>query len=94
MTIHKIDEKTYAFGKYNGRTLIWDVIDKDACYPLLLCREIVCCRVFDPMINIWEKSELRCWLNLDFLSLFDKEEKKQNSNKGWRLFLFAVHRRI
>jgi hypothetical protein len=86
MAIQKIDEKTYAFGKYNGHTLIWDVIDHtliwdvidndaDECDRLLLCRELVCCRKFDGKSNDWEDSELRDWLNSVFLLSFDKEEK-------------------
>lgn len=75
MAIQKIDEKTYAFGRYNAHTLIWDVIGEDACYSLLLCREIVCCRAFDKKTKEWEDSELHDWLNSDFLFSFNKDEK-------------------
>jgi hypothetical protein len=79
------------FGKYK-KTLVWDVIDETDDAQLLLCRDIVEQRIFDPASNDWETSDIRSWLNnydetynhschdysgIGFINAFDRSELKQ-----------------
>lgn len=60
-------------GKYprwniNGH-VEWVVLDLDDNKALLLSRHIIDERIFDPVTNVWKDSEIRYWLNNDFIRL-------------------------
>lgn len=57
-----MSDKSITFGKYK-KPLVWDVIDETDDAQLLLCRDIVEYRMFDPKSNDWEMSDIRSWLN-------------------------------
>ncbi|MFL0194055.1 DUF6273 domain-containing protein [Clostridium sp. WILCCON 0269] len=74
------------FGRYNGKSILWRVINKDVNGYMLFSEKIICFKAFDARgdeadgrgdadrigfgSNYWEKSNLREWLNS-----YDKEVK-------------------
>lgn len=66
------------FGEYEGKPLQWIVINRNKNGSLLWLNEPVSYQPFDVLdkkgINHWRTSELRKWLNTDFLRDFSEEE--------------------
>ena len=56
------------FGKYS-----WTVLDVKSGGLYALCDDIVAYHCFDEKTNVWEKSELKHWLETDGLKLCNKE---------------------
>ena len=89
------------FGRYNGKSILWRVINKDANGYMLFSDKIICFKAFDASgdevdgrgdadrvgfgSNYWEKSNLREWLNS-----YDKEVKysQQSPDRGHVLYSF------
>ena len=74
----RLPQKKVFFGQLNGKELRWEISKKlDDGSLLLVTEECVGYMPFDSYSNRWEASELRKWLNDEFLSEFSEEEKKQ-----------------
>ncbi|MGN0183313.1 MAG: DUF6273 domain-containing protein [Candidatus Ornithomonoglobus sp.] len=72
---------TVTFGTLNGMPVTWEVFEKytDGT-ELLITKGCVAYMPFDGESNSWDGSELRGWLNNDFLSEFSEEEKSRLIN--------------
>lgn len=71
-------KKTVTFGTYQGKPLKWEVVSQyNDNSMILVTRNCVSDMEFDPSSNMWESSELRNWLNNDFLNGFTNEEKSK-----------------
>ena len=69
-------KKTMILGTYNGKPIRWEVVSRyNDDSVLLITQDIIKECDFDPESNLWENSELREWLNNDFLNGFSEEEK-------------------
>ena len=66
------------FGTYKGQPIEWEIYEKltDNSY-ILVTKECVDYKKFNGTNNLWETSELRTWLNSDFLAEFTDEEKRK-----------------
>lgn len=68
--------ETVNFGRYNGKAIEWQILEKlsdGSC--IMITKEDIAQKRFDGSNNMWEGSELREWLNTDFLEEFSEEEK-------------------
>lgn len=67
---------TMFFGTYKGRPIEWEIFERlnDNTY-ILVTKDCIETREFNDTNNLWEQSELRTWLNSDFLAEFTDEEK-------------------
>lgn len=70
-------------GQYNGKKLLWQVMDDDWDSLLLICSSVIENRPFSRATessrlgsNLWKNSDLRNWLNTEFINVFDPDEKK------------------
>lgn len=71
-------KKTVEFGTYNGKTLKWEVVEVLNDNTLILVtKNCISERRFDGSNNMWETSELRGWLNNEFIDEFTEEEKSR-----------------
>ena len=70
--------ETMTFGTYNGQPIEWEIFEKlnDNSY-ILVTKDCIDYREFNGTSNLWEGSELRTWLNSDFLMEFTDEEKSR-----------------
>ncbi|MBR2209233.1 MAG: hypothetical protein IJ859_10545 [Synergistaceae bacterium] len=71
-------QKDYEFGMYNNQPLKWRVleVDTDNKRALLVTEKAVIKKAYDDSSNVWLSSEVRTWLNGDFLNgLGDDKEK-------------------
>lgn len=70
--------ETMTFGTYNGQPIEWEIFEKlnDNSY-ILVTKDCIDYREFNGTSNLWEGSELRTWLNSDFLMEFTDEEKNR-----------------
>lgn len=63
------------FGRFEGKTLLWEVVQEDAETMTLVCCDTVTNRPFDDNeSNLWSDSTLRGWLGSTFLAEFTPEE--------------------
>lgn len=68
-------KETIEFGSYNGEPLTWEVMQKNDDGSMIIVTEnCVTKRIFDDENNMWETSDLRQWLNSDFISEFTNDE--------------------
>lgn len=66
------------FGSYNGEPLKWEVMrEYEDGSAELVTEKCVDSRMFDDENNMWETSDLRQWLNSDFISEFTMKELSQ-----------------
>lgn len=73
-----IPKKTVTFGELYGEPIKWEIVRKnDDGTLLLVTKECVGFMPFDDNSNSWEESELRAWLNSEFLSEFSAKDRKQ-----------------
>lgn len=71
-------KKTVIFGTYDGKPVKWEVIEElNDNSLILITQDCISQRRFDGTNNTWEKSELRKWLQADFISGFTEEEKSR-----------------
>lgn len=62
------------FGEYEGKELSWLVCENTGKEMLLVSAEVIDYRPFDVVFKTWADSNIRSWLNNEFLSSFDKAE--------------------
>lgn len=71
-------KKTMDFGTYNGKPIKWEVVDElNDGTTILITKDCISDRRFDGISNMWETSELRYWLQNDFLAEFTDAEKSK-----------------
>jgi hypothetical protein len=71
-------KQTVEFGEFNGKPIKWEVVEVLNDNSLILAtKDCVTERRFDGSNNMWETSELREWLNNDFMLEFSEEEKSR-----------------
>lgn len=72
----RLPQKKIFFGQLNGKPLRWEISEKlDDGSLLLVTEDCVGYMPFDSYSNRWETSEIRKWLNTEFLSEFSAQEK-------------------
>ena len=70
--------KVITFGTYEGKPLKWEVVSRyNDNSMILVTKDPVTETIFDSNSNLWEDSELREWLNNDFLAEFSDDERKK-----------------
>ena len=68
-------KETVEFGVYNGKPVKWEIMCRYADGSVeLVTEDCVTERVFDDENNMWETSDLRTWLNSDFINEFTMED--------------------
>ncbi len=71
-------KKAIQFGTYNGERLVWEIMEEyDDGSKVIVTKECVTERTFDDENNMWETSDLRQWLNSDFIAEFTMDELSQ-----------------
>lgn len=72
----EIKRDIITFGTYNGEPIEWEIFEKlnDNSY-ILVTKDCVDYKTFNGTSNLWETSDLRTWLNSDFLKEFTDAEK-------------------
>ena len=70
--------ETITFGTYKGEPIEWEIFERlnDNSY-ILVTKDCVDYLEFNGTNNLWEQSDLRSWLNSDFLAEFTDEEKSR-----------------
>ena len=73
---------TFKFGRFNGKEIEWKVLSKTDSSMYVISTEILCERMFRADwkaidANVWEKSDIRRWLNEDFYSVAFTENEKE-----------------
>lgn len=69
---------TVYFGTYQGKPVEWEVAaeyNDGTC--ILVTKECIAEMPFDQDSNVWEDSDLRKWLNTEFIREFSAEEKRR-----------------
>jgi hypothetical protein len=73
-----LPSKHMNFGVYNGKSIRWIVAETyNDGTQLLVTQDCIAYMPFDSESNSWESSDLRYWLNNDFLAEFSDEEKSR-----------------
>jgi hypothetical protein len=73
-----IPKKTLIFGSFNGKPIKWEIIDTYADGSMTIISEkSIGIMPFDTSNNRWETSELRRWLNSDFLNEFSAADRER-----------------
>lgn len=73
-----LPKKTVTFGELFGKPIKWEVVEKyDDGTILLVSKECVAYMPYDDESNLWETSDVRAWLNGDFLSEFSAQDIQQ-----------------
>jgi len=91
----KLPKKTVTFGSYDGSPVTWEVArEYEDGSMLLVTRENIAEREFDQKRNRWESSELRKWLNNDFLKGFSKEELDRIQTVENQLILSSADKKM
>lgn len=65
------------FGSYQGKRLVWTVLDTDDAVTLLCSESLTEAAFSEDNGNAWESSALRSWLNDEFLQGFSTEERRR-----------------
>lgn len=76
--MEKAVREVVKFGKYNGKPVKWVVLEKKEGKALLLCKNVLTELPFgaEKGVSLWEKSQIRKWLNEEFYNTaFSTEEK-------------------
>lgn len=71
-------KETMYFGTYKGEPIEWEIFERlnDNSY-ILVTKDCIETMEFNDTNNLWEQSDLRTWLNSDFLAEFTDEEKSR-----------------
>ena len=78
------------FGDYNGKTT-WRVLEVQGSDILIVSEDIVDQRKFHSSLNVWEESDLRTWLNGEYVNAaFTDYERKMIISKGDEVTLLTV----
>ncbi|MGN0106229.1 MAG: DUF6273 domain-containing protein [Hominilimicola sp.] len=68
-------KETVEFGRYNGKPIKWEVMQEyEDGSKALVTKSCVTERIFDDENNMWETSDLREWLNSEFITEFTMDE--------------------
>ena len=68
-------KETVEFGTYNGKPIKWEVMHQyEDGSKELVTKQCVTERIFDDENNMWETSDLRQWLNSEFITEFTMDE--------------------
>lgn len=68
-------KKVITFGTYNGKPIKWEVVSRyNDNSMILVTKDSLGDMQFDDENNLWEDSDLREWLNTEFISEFTDEE--------------------
>ncbi len=68
-------KETVEFGTYNGKPIKWEVMQEyEDGSKELVTKQCVTERIFDDENNMWETSDLREWLNSEFITEFTMDE--------------------
>lgn len=71
-------KKTVEFGTYDGKPIKWEIADElNDGTLILITKDCISERRFDGSSNMWEISELRQWLQNEFIAEFTEEEKSR-----------------
>lgn len=66
---------TIEFGTYDGKPLKWEIVQElEDGSKILVTKKCIAERAFDDKNNMWETSDLREWLNTEFISGFTMDE--------------------
>lgn len=69
---------TMIFGTYNNAPLEWEIYESlNDGTEILITKDAITELRFDDNSNLWEESELREWLNSEFLDGFSEDEKSK-----------------
>lgn len=72
----RIPKRTLTFGSIDGHEIVWEIAKNNGDGSMLLVsRDCVAYLPFDDSSNDWKYSELRKWLNSEFLDGFTDEER-------------------
>ena len=71
-------KQVVSFGTYNGNPIKWEVLSQENDNSvILITKKCINEMSFDDSSNNWEKSDLRVWLNGEFLKEFTDAEKNK-----------------
>ena len=71
-------KQVVSFGTYNGNPIKWEVLSQENDNSvILITKKCINEMSFDDSSNNWEKSDLRAWLNGEFLKEFTDAEKNK-----------------
>ena len=71
-------KQVVSFGTYNGNPIKWEVLSQESDNSvILITKKCINEMSFDDDSNNWEKSDLRAWLNGEFLKEFTDAEKNK-----------------
>ena len=73
---------TFKFGRFNGKEIEWKVLSKTDSNMYVISTEILCERAFRvdweaENANVWEKSDIKRWLNKEFYNIAFTENEKE-----------------
>lgn len=71
----RLPRRAVIFGTYEDKPIVWEVAaEYNDGTKLLVTRDNVVTMPFDDKTNLWETSNIRKWLNRDFIAEFNKDE--------------------
>lgn len=76
-----MSKRVITLGTWNGNPIEWIVLKEDDFSTLVVSKNILFTRRFDPNYNDWNNSEIRTYLNGDFFrQAFTDEDRKSIVN--------------
>ena len=73
---YTVDKSTVTFGEYDGKPIKWALYETlDDGSEILVTKKPIATLPFDGSDNSWEESDLRMWLNTEFLDSFTAAER-------------------
>ena len=76
-----MSKRVITLGSWNGNPIEWIVLKEDDFSALVVSKNVLFTRRFDPNYNDWNNSEIRAYLNGDFFrQAFTDEDRKSVVN--------------
>lgn len=76
-----MSKRVITLGSWNGNPIEWIVLKEDDFSALVVSKNVLFTRRFDPSSNDWNNSEIRAYLNGDFFrQAFTDEDRKSVVN--------------
>lgn len=76
-----MSKRVITLGSWNGNPIEWIVLKEDDFSALVVSKNVLFTRIFDPNSNDWNNSEIRAYLNGDFFrQAFTDEDRKSVVN--------------
>lgn len=76
-----MSKRVITLGTWNGNPIEWIVLKEDDFSALVVSKNVLFTRKFDPSSNDWNNSEIRAYLNGDFFrQAFTDEDRKSVVN--------------